>query len=79
MKFSGTRQKSFANRGGDKGEYGATTGRPRRMGWFDVVATRYGCMLQGTTRIALSLLDVLGYLDEIPVCVAYEIDVCARG
>lgn len=60
--------------GGDCGEYGATTGRPRRMGWFDVVATKYGCMLQGTTEIALSLIDVLGYLDEIPVCTAYEID-----
>ena len=60
--------------GGDCGEYGATTGRPRRMGWFDMVATRYGCMLQGTTMIALSLIDVLGYLDNIPVCTAYEID-----
>jgi adenylosuccinate synthase len=61
-------------RGGDSGEYGATTGRPRRMGWFDVVATRYGCNIQGATEVALSLLDVLGYLEEIPVCVAYEID-----
>lgn len=61
-------------RGGDKGEFGATTGRPRRMGWFDVVATRYGCRLQGTTQVALTLLDVLSYLEEIPVCVAYEID-----
>jgi len=60
-------------RGGDAGEYGATTGRPRRMGWFDTVATRYGCRIQGATEIALSLLDVLGYLDEIPVCTAYEI------
>lgn len=60
--------------GGDCGEYGATTGRPRRMGWFDAVATGYGCMLQGTTEIALSLVDVLGYLDKIPVCTAYEID-----
>lgn len=60
--------------GGSDGEFGATTGRPRRMGWFDVVATRYGCMLQGTTDVALSLIDVLGYLDEIPVCVGYEID-----
>ncbi|MCX7772908.1 MAG: adenylosuccinate synthase [Clostridia bacterium] len=60
--------------GGDCGEYGATTGRPRRMGWFDAVATRYGCMLQGTTEVALSLIDVLGYLDKIPVCTAYEID-----
>lgn len=61
-------------RGGDGGEYGATTGRPRRMGWFDCVATRYGCMVQGTTRVAFTVLDVLGYLDKIPVCVGYEID-----
>ena len=61
-------------RGGDAGEYGATTGRPRRMGWFDVVATRYGCACQGATTAALTAIDVLGYLDEIPVCVAYEID-----
>lgn len=60
--------------GGSDGEFGATTGRPRRMGWFDVVATRYGCMLQGATDVALSLIDVLGYLDEIPVCVGYEVD-----
>ena len=61
-------------RGGDAGEYGATTGRPRRMGWFDALATRYGCRLQGATEIALSVLDVLGYLEVIPVCVAYEIN-----
>ncbi|MBR2562335.1 MAG: adenylosuccinate synthase [Eubacterium sp.] len=61
-------------RGGDGGEYGATTGRPRRMGWYDCVASRYGCRLQGTTDVAFTVLDVLGYLDEIPVCVAYEID-----
>lgn len=61
-------------RGGDAGEYGATTGRPRRMGWFDAVATRYGCMVQGATEAALTLLDVLGYLDEIPVCTGYEVD-----
>lgn len=61
-------------RGGDGGEYGATTGRPRRMGWFDCVATKYGCRLQGTTDVAFTVLDVLGYLDEIPVCVGYEID-----
>ncbi|MBQ1316537.1 MAG: adenylosuccinate synthase [Lachnospiraceae bacterium] len=61
-------------RGGDGGEYGATTGRPRRMGWYDAVASRYGCRLQGATDVALTVLDVLGYLDEIPVCVAYEID-----
>lgn len=60
--------------GGDAGEFGATTGRPRRMGWFDAVASRYGCELQGTTEVVLSLLDVLGYLDEIPVCTHYEID-----
>ncbi|MDD3571300.1 MAG: adenylosuccinate synthetase, partial [Lachnospiraceae bacterium] len=61
-------------RGGDAGEFGATTGRPRRMGWFDCVATRYGCMLQGTTDVAFTAIDVLSYLDEIPVCVGYEID-----
>ncbi len=61
-------------RGGDKGEFGATTGRPRRVGWFDTVATRYGCMIQGATQVALTCLDVLGYLDEIPVCTAYEVD-----
>ena len=61
-------------RGGDGGEYGATTGRPRRMGWFDCVASKYGCRLQGTTQVAFTVLDVLGYLDEIPVCVGYEID-----
>lgn len=61
-------------RGGDGGEFGATTGRPRRMGWFDAVASRYGCRMQGATEVALTVLDVLGYLDEIPVCVGYEID-----
>ena len=61
-------------RGGDGGEYGATTGRPRRMGWFDCVASKYGCRLQGTTDVAFTVLDVLGYLDEIPVCVGYEIE-----
>ena len=61
-------------RGGDGGEFGATTGRPRRMGWFDCVASKYGCRLQGTTDVAFTVLDVLGYLDEIPVCVGYEID-----
>lgn len=61
-------------RGGDGGEYGATTGRPRRMGWFDCVASRYGLRLQGTTDVAFTVLDVLGYLDEIPVCVGYDID-----
>lgn len=61
-------------RGGDGGEFGATTGRPRRMGWFDCVASRYGCRVQGTTEAVLTVLDVLGYLDEIPVCVGYEVD-----
>ena len=61
-------------RGGDQGEFGATTGRPRRVGWFDTVATRYGCMVQGATQAALTCLDVLGYLDEIKVCTGYEID-----
>ena len=61
-------------RGGDKGEFGATTGRPRRVGWFDAVATKYGCMVQGATQVALTCLDVLGYLDEIKVCTGYEID-----
>ncbi|WP_312428680.1 adenylosuccinate synthase [Lacrimispora sp.] len=61
-------------RGGDGGEYGATTGRPRRMGWFDAVASRYGCRIQGSTEVALTVLDVLGYLDELQICVGYEID-----
>ncbi len=60
--------------GGDKGEFGATTGRPRRMGWFDCVATRYGVQVQGATQVALTVVDALGYLDEIPVCVGYELD-----
>lgn len=60
--------------GGDGGEYGATTGRPRRMGWFDAVATRYGCQMQGATEVVLTVLDCLGYLKEIPVCTGYEID-----
>ena len=66
--------KELRDRGGDKGEYGATTGRPRRVGWFDCVATRYGVRLQGGTDVALTNLDVLGYLDQIPVCTGYEID-----
>ena len=61
-------------RGGDGGEYGATTGRPRRMGWLDLVASRYGCQVQSATSVAFTVLDALGYLDEIPVCVAYELD-----
>ncbi|MDE7157506.1 MAG: adenylosuccinate synthase [Lachnospiraceae bacterium] len=61
-------------RGGDGGEFGATTGRPRRMGWFDCVASRFGCKIQGATQVALTVIDVLGYLDEIKVCVGYEIE-----
>ncbi len=68
----GDAAKELRDRGGDKGEYGATTGRPRSVGWFDAVATRYGAMVQGATELVLTNLDVLGYLDEIPVCVAYE-------
>ncbi|MBQ7058712.1 MAG: adenylosuccinate synthase [Firmicutes bacterium] len=60
--------------GGDKGEFGATTGRPRRVGWYDCVASRYGVKMQGATQVALTAIDCLSYLDEIPVCVAYEID-----
>ena len=70
----GEEAEELRRRGGDGGEYGATTGRPRRMGWFDCVASRYGCRLQGTTDVAFTVLDVLGYLDEIPVCTGYEID-----
>lgn len=70
----GSEADELRRRGGDGGEYGATTGRPRRMGWFDCVASKYGCRLQGTTDVAFTVLDVLGYLDEIPVCVGYEID-----
>ena len=69
----GGEAEELRRRGGDGGEYGATTGRPRRMGWFDCVASRYGCRLQGTTDVAFTVLDVLGYLDEIPVCVGYDI------
>ncbi|MBQ8160880.1 MAG: adenylosuccinate synthase [Clostridia bacterium] len=68
----GDAAKELRDRGGDKGEYGATTGRPRSVGWFDAVATRYGVMVQGATEVVLTNLDVLGYLDEIPVCVGYE-------
>lgn len=70
----GDEAKELRDRGGDAGEYGATTGRPRRVGWFDAVATRYGCIVQGATECVMTNLDVLGYLDEIPVCTAYEID-----
>ena len=70
----GDEAEELRKRGGDAGEYGVTTGRPRRVGWFDAVATKYGCMVQGATQVALTCLDVLGYLDEIKVCVGYEID-----
>ncbi|MEG1850056.1 MAG: adenylosuccinate synthase, partial [Oscillospiraceae bacterium] len=72
--LSGDEAQELRERGGDSGEYGATTGRPRRVGWLDLVATRYGCMVQGTTDVALTVIDALGYLDRIPVCVAYRID-----
>ena len=65
---------ALRNHGGDGGEYGATTGRPRRVGWYDCVASKYGCRVQGATDVAFTVLDDLGYLDEIPVCVAYELD-----
>ena len=70
----GSEASEMRQRGGDAGEYGATTGRPRRMGWFDCVASRYGCQVQGATDVALTAIDCLGYLDEIPVCIAYDID-----
>lgn len=72
--IEGAEADELRRRGGDGGEYGATTGRPRRMGWFDCVASKYGCRIQGTTDVAFTVLDVLGYLDEIPVCVGYDID-----
>jgi adenylosuccinate synthase len=72
--LDGAVAEELRRRGGDAGEFGATTGRPRRMGWFDAVATRYGCMMQGATEVVLTNLDVLGYLDEIPVCTDYLID-----
>lgn len=70
----GNEADELRRRGGDGGEFGATTGRPRRMGWFDAVASRYGCKMQGATQVALTVLDVLGYLDTLPICVGYEID-----
>ncbi len=70
----GTEAEELRRRGGDAGEYGATTGRPRRVGWLDLVASKYGCRLQGATKVAFTVLDVLGYLDELKVCVGYEID-----
>jgi adenylosuccinate synthase len=72
--IAGAEADELRKRGGDAGEYGVNTGRPRRMGWFDAVATRYGCMLQGATEVVLTNLDVLGYLPEIPVCSAYELE-----
>ncbi len=70
----GNEAEELRKHGGDKGEYGATTGRPRRVGWLDLVATRYGCKVQGATQVAFTVVDALGYLDEIPVCVGYELD-----
>ena len=70
----GDEAEELRKRGGDKGEYGATTGRPRRVGWLDLVAARYGCQVQGATGVAMTVLDALGYLDEIPVCVAYDVN-----
>ncbi len=70
----GEEARAMRDHGADGGEYGATTGRPRRMGWFDCVATRYGCEVQGTTHAVLTVVDALGYLDEIKVCTGYEID-----
>ena len=70
----GDEAEELRKRGGDKGEYGATTGRPRRVGWFDAVASRYGCRVQGATEAVLTVLDPLGYLDELKICVGYEVD-----
>ena len=70
----GEEAETLRNHGGDRGEYGATTGRPRRVGWFDAVATRYGVQMQGTTEVVLTVLDALGYLDELHICTGYEID-----
>lgn len=70
----GDEAEELRRRGGDKGEYGATTGRPRRVGWYDAVASRYGCMVQGATEVALTAIDCLGYLDEIKVCTGYEVE-----
>jgi adenylosuccinate synthase len=72
--LAGNAGHELRSRGGDAGEYGATTGRPRRVGWFDAPATRYGCRIQGATEVALTGLDVLGYLDRIPICTGYDID-----
>ena len=72
--LAGEEAEELRKRGGDAGEYGAKTGRPRDVGWFDAVATRYGCRVQGATACAMTNIDVLGYLDEIKICVAYDID-----
>ena len=72
--FFGEQAEELRRRGADGGEYGAKTGRPRRVGAFDAVATRYGCMMQGATEVALTIVDALGYMDEIPICTAYEVD-----
>ena len=78
VRLHGDEADELRRRGGDAGEFGATTGRPRDVGWFDAVATRYGAMVQGATQLVLTNLDVLGYLDEIPVCVAYETEAGQR-
>ena len=70
----GDEAEALRRHGGDKGEYGATTGRPRRVGGFDAVATRYGCRVQGATEVALTVVDALGYLDELKICTGYELD-----
>ncbi len=72
--LTGDAGEELRRRGGDRGEFGATTGRPRRVGWYDAVASRYGCMVQGATEVALTAIDCLGYLDEIKVCTGYDID-----
>lgn len=71
--LDGKESDELRRRGGDAGEYGVNTGRPRRVGWFDAVATQYGCEIQGATAAVLTNLDVLGYLDEIPICIGYEL------
>lgn len=70
----GEEAEELRKRGGDSGEYGATTGRPRRVGYFDTVATRYGCEIQGATEVCITCLDVLSYMDTIKVCTGYELD-----
>ncbi len=70
----GAEAQTLRERGGDGGEYGATTGRSRRVGWFDAVATRYGTHIQGATEVALTNLDVLSHWQEIPLAVGYRLD-----